>query len=163
MYPDQGVTQLIVDEFIPVRAHIKEQPTMWPRFNTRWTPTVLVLDPRGREQHRLEGYLPVDEFLAHLYHGLGLVAVALKDFGLAEKRFRHAVDKYPDTEIAPAALYWTGVARPIVSGLIDSICQTCERMKLWGERGEEPRYLVEVTALATTLAMNFLTRGRFET
>jgi len=28
-------------------------------------------------------------------------------------------------------------------------------MKLWGERGEEARYLVEVTALATTLAMNF--------
>ena len=35
-------------------------------------------------------------------------------------------------------------------------------MKLWGELGEEPRYLVEITALATVLAMNFLTRGRFE-
>jgi hypothetical protein len=35
-------------------------------------------------------------------------------------------------------------------------------MKLWGEVGEEARYLVEVTALATTLAMNFLTRGQFE-
>jgi hypothetical protein len=59
--------------------------------------------------------------------------------------------------------YWTGVQRPIVRGLVDSICRTCERMKLWGEIGEEPRYLVEVTVLATTLAMNFLTRGRFET
>ena len=59
--------------------------------------------------------------------------------------------------------YWTGVRRPVIRGLIDSICRTCERMKLWGELGEEPRYLVEVTALATTLAMNFLTRGRFET
>lgn len=58
--------------------------------------------------------------------------------------------------------YWTGVRRPIVRGLIDSICRTCERMKLWGEVGEETRYLVEVTALATTLAMNFLTRGQFE-
>jgi hypothetical protein len=54
------------------------------------------------------------------------------------------------------------VRRPIVKGLIDSICRTCQRMKLWGELGEESRYLVEVTALATTLAMNFLTRGRFE-
>ncbi|MBI3048757.1 MAG: hypothetical protein HYY76_10655 [Acidobacteria bacterium] len=58
---------------------------------------------------------------------------------------------------------YTGVPRAIVRGLIDSICRTCERMKLWGERGEEARYLVEITALATTLAMNFLTRGRFET
>jgi len=59
--------------------------------------------------------------------------------------------------------YWTGVQRPIVRGLIDSVCDTCERMKLWGERGEEARYLVEVTALTTTLAMNCLTSGRFET
>ena len=55
------------------------------------------------------------------------------------------------------------VSRGIVRGLIDTICRTCDRMKLWGEVGEEARYLVEVTALSTPLAMNFLTRGRFET
>ena len=65
-------------------------------------------------------------------------------------------------ELVEKITYWTGVRRPIVSGLIDSICATCTRMKLWGEVGEEARYLVEVTALATTLAMNFLTRGQFE-
>ena len=45
-------------------------------------------------------------------------------------------------------------AEAIVRGLIDSICRNCQRMKLWGEVGEEARYLVEVTALATTLAMS---------
>ena len=65
-------------------------------------------------------------------------------------------------ELVEKITYWTGVQRPIVRGLIDSVCRTCERMKLWGEVGEEARYLVEVTALATTLAMNFLTRGQFE-
>ena len=65
-------------------------------------------------------------------------------------------------ELVEKITYWTGVRRPIVSGLIDSICRTCERMKLWGEVGEEAHYLVEVTALTTTLAMNFLTRGQFE-
>jgi len=54
------------------------------------------------------------------------------------------------------------VRRPIVRGLIETVCRTCERMKLWGEVGEEARYLVEVSVLATTLAMNFLTRGQFE-
>src|SRR6186997_160516 len=71
------------------------------------------------------------------------------------------VSKYRP-ELVEKITYWTGVQRPIVNGLIDSICRTCERMKLWGEVGEEPRYLVEVTALATTLAMNFLMRGKFE-
>ena len=71
------------------------------------------------------------------------------------------VGKYTP-ELVEKITYWTGVRRPIVRGLIDSVCRTCERMKLWGEVGEEARYLVEVTALATTLAMNFLTRGQFE-
>ncbi len=65
-------------------------------------------------------------------------------------------------ELIDNITYWTGVQRPIIRGLIESICRNCERMKLWGELGEEPRYLVEVTALATVLAMNYLTRGRFE-
>jgi len=66
-------------------------------------------------------------------------------------------------ELIEKITYWTGVPRPVIRALIDSICRTCQRMKLWGERGEEARYLVEVTVLSTTLAMNFLTRGRFET
>jgi hypothetical protein len=81
------------------------------------------------------------------------------------KESRPAADivKRHQTELVDNITYWTGVPRPIVRGLVENICRTCERMKLWGEIGEEPRYLVEVTALATTLAMNFLTRGRFET
>ena len=65
-------------------------------------------------------------------------------------------------ELIDKITYWTGVPRPIVRGLIASICRTCQRMKLWGDAADEPRYLVEVTVLATTLAMNFLTRGKFE-
>jgi hypothetical protein len=72
------------------------------------------------------------------------------------------VNKYAP-ELIEKITYWTGVRRPIVRGLIDSICRNCQRMKRGGEVGEEARYLVELTALATTLAMNFLTSGRFET
>jgi len=71
------------------------------------------------------------------------------------------VNKYR-SELVDNITYWTGVRRPIVRGLIESIARTCERMKLWGEVGEEARYNVEVTTLATTLAMNYLLRGRFD-
>jgi hypothetical protein len=57
--------------------------------------------------------------------------------------------------------YWTGVRRPVVRGLVEAICRNCERLKLWGEIGREPAYLVELTAFGTTLAMNFLQRGNF--
>jgi hypothetical protein len=64
-------------------------------------------------------------------------------------------------ELVDKITYWTGVQRPIIRGLVDSICQNCKRLKLWGEVGKEPTYLVELTAFGTTLAMNFLTRGNF--
>lgn len=57
--------------------------------------------------------------------------------------------------------YWTGVRRAVVRGLVEAICKNCERLKLWGEIGREPEYLVELTAFGTTLAMNYLTRGTF--
>ncbi len=57
--------------------------------------------------------------------------------------------------------YWTGVRRPIVRALVESIILHCGEQKLYGEAGKEPSYLVELTAYGTTLAMNYLTRGRF--
>jgi hypothetical protein len=64
-------------------------------------------------------------------------------------------------ELVDKITYWTGVRRPVVRGLVEAICRNCERLKLWGEIGREPYYLVELSAFGTTLAMNFLTRGTF--
>ncbi len=64
-------------------------------------------------------------------------------------------------ELIDKITYWTGVRRAVVRGLVEAICKNCERLKLWGEIGREPVYLVELTAFGTTLAMNYLTRGTF--
>ena len=57
--------------------------------------------------------------------------------------------------------YWTGVKRPIVRGLIEGMARHARARDLWCERAKEPAALVELTAYGTTLAMNYLTRGRF--
>jgi hypothetical protein len=57
--------------------------------------------------------------------------------------------------------YWTGVRRPVVTALVDSMVRHCRERKLMGERARENDYLVELTAYGTALAMNYLTRGRF--
>jgi len=57
--------------------------------------------------------------------------------------------------------YWTGVKRPVVKALVDRIIRTCRELNLQAERGKEGSYLVELTAYGTTMAMNYLTRGRF--
>lgn len=110
MYPTPAVTALIDEQFVPVRIHIKEQPKMWHRFGVRWTPTVMVLSPDGKEVRRVEGFLPADELLGQLQLGLGYEAANRKDWPAAERWFGEA-SKLTNTDAGPEGLYWQGVAR----------------------------------------------------
>lgn len=81
------------------------------RFGADWTPTVMIHDADGNERHRIEGYLPADDFLAQLH--LGIAHAAFKDarFEQAEEGFRDVVGQFPGSDAAPEAQYWAGVAR----------------------------------------------------
>jgi hypothetical protein len=57
--------------------------------------------------------------------------------------------------------YWTGVKRPVVRALVERIIRTCRELNLHAETARQESHLVELTAYGTTLAMNYLTRGRF--
>jgi hypothetical protein len=115
VYPDERVEKLINDNFIPARVHVKENAADFQRFgerfNAQWTPTILLIDPGGEVVHRIEGFLPADDFLAQLTLGLGHDAFKRKDFRAAEEFFREALTRYPATEAAAEAQYWAGVSR----------------------------------------------------
>ncbi len=96
---------------MPLEAHIKEHPAYFHRFEAVWTPTVLVLDPDGKERWRLEGYLPKEEFRAQLELGLARVAFVRKQWAEAERRYAEVVERYPGSKFAPEALYRRGVSR----------------------------------------------------
>jgi hypothetical protein len=57
--------------------------------------------------------------------------------------------------------YWTGVRRPVIRKLLEAIGRRARELELSVERKRETQTLVEVVAFATTLAMNYLTRGGF--
>jgi hypothetical protein len=95
---------------VPVRAHIKENPQAFERFKAQWTPTILILDGDGVERHRIEGFLPVDDYLAQLELGLGKMSFEKKDFREAEEFFRSVCNDHPSAGAAPEACYWSGVA-----------------------------------------------------
>ena len=95
---------------MPLEAHIKEHPAYFHRFDSVWTPSVIILDPNGKERFRIEGYLPKDEFRAQLELGLARVAFMSKDFADAERRFSEVLERYPESKAAPEALYWKGVS-----------------------------------------------------
>ena len=102
------------ENFIPARVHVKEDADAFKKYgekySAQWTPTILELDSDGVERHRIEGYLPSDDFLAQLMLGRAKIAFAHENWGEAEKLFREIVDKCPNTDAAPEALYWAGVA-----------------------------------------------------
>lgn len=115
MYPNERVARFITENFIPARVHVKEQAADFRRFGERygaqWTPTILELDADGVERHRIEGFLPADDFLAQLTLGLGHAAFKRQEWMEAEGYFRDVAAQFPDSEAAPEGLYWSGVSR----------------------------------------------------
>ncbi|MBI2468934.1 MAG: putative zinc-binding metallopeptidase [Candidatus Rokubacteria bacterium] len=57
--------------------------------------------------------------------------------------------------------YWTGARRSVIRSLIDGIEETAQRLDLCVDTRAEEVTLVELTAYATTLAMNYVTLGSF--
>lgn len=95
---------------MPLEAHIKEHPKNFHRFDALWTPSVIILDSNGKERFRIEGYLPKDEFRAHLELALARVAFMSKQWKDAEQRYTEVLERYPESKAAPEALYWKGVS-----------------------------------------------------
>ena len=103
------VARFINDNFVPLSAHIKQNPAYFKRFGAVWTPTVLILDRDGRERWRLEGYLPKNDFLTNLKLGLARVALSRKDWKTAG-RFYAEIGR-EGSVFAAQAVYYDGVAR----------------------------------------------------
>lgn len=109
------MVKFVTENFIPARVHVKEDAEAFKRYgeqyNAHWTPTVLELDQNGEEFYRLEGFLPVDDFLAQLMLGRAHMDFKQGNWASAEKRFREIADELPKTDAAPEAMYWAGVSR----------------------------------------------------
>jgi hypothetical protein len=57
--------------------------------------------------------------------------------------------------------YWTGVQRPLIKKLVEGIEKRLGELGLRADVQRESEHLAEITVYATTLAMNYLTRGKF--
>jgi len=128
VWPDERVTRFVADNFIPARVHVKDDADAFKRYGEKyaaqWTPTILELDPDGVERHRIEGFLPSDDFLGQLMLGRAQIDFKQEKWAEAEKRFREIVNKLPNTDAAAEALYWAGVAPYKATGDAKSLKET---------------------------------------
>ena len=123
------MSEFITLNMIPVRLHVQKHPEAMGRFNVQWTPTVLILDSDGNERHRIEGYLPADEFLVQLNIGMAHAAFRASKFDTAEQLYRGIMDRYPNSEVAPEAQYWAGVSKYKGSNDASALKQTADAFK----------------------------------
>jgi tetratricopeptide (TPR) repeat protein len=115
VYSDPRVVEFVNQHFIPVRVHVKQNADAFQqlgaRFDAQWTPTILIVDAGGTERHRIEGFLPIDDFLSQLTLGRAKAAFSGKDYPKAEQLYREVLEKFPSTDAAAEAQYWAGVSR----------------------------------------------------
>jgi TolA-binding protein len=115
---------------LPIRLHVPDQAADFKRYGERynafWTPTVLELDPDGVELHRIEGFLPADDFIAQLALGLAHAAFKRQDWEGAAHRFSEIAARHDDSDAAAEATYWAGVARYKASGDPKNLTETAE-------------------------------------
>jgi TolA-binding protein len=115
VYSDARVISFVESQFVPVRVHVKDNREEYQRLSSKygaqWTPTTLIVDQAGNEQHRIEGFLPADEFLAQLRLGAAKAAFASGDYRAAERLFNEVLSTHPNTDAAPEAQYWAGVSK----------------------------------------------------
>jgi outer membrane protein assembly factor BamD (BamD/ComL family) len=76
-----------------------------------WVPTIVILDSKGRERYRIEGYLSREEFEAQLDMAVARIAFKEMRWQKAERLYERVVERHSKTSAAPEALYWRAVSR----------------------------------------------------
>ena len=112
-YSDAKIQKYIQDEFIPVKSECfwDNRTELMKQFNIAWTPTLLVHDPQGREHHRVVGFVPNNDFLAHLKLGKGKTFFNRFRFAEAIEEFSAAFEQHPNAGATPETIFFLGVAK----------------------------------------------------
>jgi TolA-binding protein len=133
VYPDPHVAGLVNSRFVPVRVHVKDDAAEFKRlgalFDAQWTPTTLIVDAPSTERHRMEGFLPKDDFASQLELGSAKTAFARGAFDQAAPAFEAVLERYPNTDAAPEAQYWAGVSRYKATGDPAALGETSRRFR----------------------------------
>jgi hypothetical protein len=126
-YTDPAVVSFVNDNLIPVRIPAGD-PELGPRFKVKWTPTLLILDAGGAEQHRTLGFFPPAELIPSLLLGMGKALFNLPDRLAACGCFAKILADYPSSSMAPEAVYMNGVSSYIESHDVSNLIGIYDRL-----------------------------------
>jgi len=111
-YSQDKVVDFLVENFIPVRSQcfFDHFTAMMRRYQVKWTPTFVVLDPDGREHHRVVGFLPPEDFMAQLQLGKAKLYYDQDRLDKAASEIQIVIDRFPQAAAAEEAIFLLGVS-----------------------------------------------------
>jgi hypothetical protein len=109
-YPNAKVIDFFGKYLAPVRVLISSAP-LPQQFKVKWTPTFVILDSQGEEHHRSVGFLPPEELIPSLTLGMAKTWFDHEQFSEALSHLDRLISGYPKSDVAPEAIYNSGVSR----------------------------------------------------
>jgi len=111
-YSQHAVRDFLVENCIPVRSQcdFTHFTAMMKRYQVKWTPTFVILDPDGREHHRMVGFLPPEDFMAQVQLGKAKLYYDQDRLDKAASEFQIVIERFPKTAAAEEAVFLLGVA-----------------------------------------------------
>jgi len=114
--------------------------------------TLLEYYNKSEERYREKAQGYVDDVLREIFSTNGKGEKRIPAGGFIEKNRNHLVEMIS---------YWTGERAPSVKPLIDKLISRARELDLNLSPRRQTRKLIEVTALATSLIMNYIYEGKF--
>lgn len=113
---------------VPAQVNVLAERETCKRMRVPWTPYFLFVDGDGVEQHRFQGFLPPDEFVAQIRFAAAKDAFGKGQYEKALREYTHVVEKLGATDAAPESLYWIGVCEFKLDKKMDHILQRCREV-----------------------------------
>jgi len=115
-YPEPEVIEYVNDHFVPWNINTADEVDLIQRFDIFSTPSIVFMDPKGRDFYRSIGYLPPTRFIGRLIFGEAWVAFRTRHYEHAGDLFEIVGREHPDCSIAPEAIFFRGAARDKITG-----------------------------------------------
>jgi hypothetical protein len=125
---------------VPVKSDTSGIGVLAKRFAVDWTPSILFLDPQERVHHRFVGFLPADDFMAHLHFARARIWQAQGLHDQAFTKYRMVTDRYQKSPLAPEAMYWSAVCKYKQTNKREDLVSGWKRLAMqypnseWGRR-----------------------------
>lgn len=109
-YPNKKVIEFVQNKLIPLQLRSNAEPYSTD-YRIKWTPSLLVIDAKGIEHHRITGFLESVEFIPSLLLGMGKAYFCKDQLKEAIECFEQVISEYSYTGSAPEAMFFRGVAK----------------------------------------------------